>query len=295
MKVITPDNYLIRPFRTNKSWTFDYSYLSGSNPSEVRVDLASEPPTDWRSFTTGTEGQNEDGIFTRPLYASVQHTFYTGSRHAITGSRYTPLGAREKRFYPTGSQFYVINIEQQTFGEGIRPGTFELSTGVSTASIVDDGLGRLVSTTDASGVVGNIFYGLGVAVVQQDTGSYSSSIVTDRGLYLDTGSVVTVQYAGIHTIYEHSIICTVEPGELNFSTNPTMRNPTHSGSVSASVFVSEVGSVAADLVFSGSLQPYFTTLALYNDVGEMLAIAKFPRAIRRVTNTQQSVIVRLDA
>jgi hypothetical protein len=283
MKSISPDNYLIRPFRTNKSWTFDYGYLSGSNPSEVRIDLASEPPVDWRSFTTGTEGQNADGIYTRPLYASVQHMFYTGSRNVITGSRYTPLGARDKKFYPTGSQFYVINIEQRTFGECIRPGTFELSTGVSTASIVDDGLGRLVSTTNASEVVGNIFYGLGVAVVKQDTGSYSSSLVTDRGMYLGTGSVVTVQYAGIHTIYEHNIICTVEPGELNFSTNPTIRNPTLAGEV------------AGDLVFSGSLQPYFTTLGLFNDRGEMLAVAKFPRAIRRVTNTQQSVIVRLDA
>lgn len=283
MKVITPDNYLIRPFRTNKSWTFDYGYLSGSNPSEVRIDLASEPPADWRSFTTGTEGRNADGIYTRPLYASVQHLFYTGSRNTVSGSRYKPLGGRDKRFYPNGSQFYVINIEQKTFGEGIRPGTFELSSGVSTASIVDDGLGRLVSTTDASGVVGNIFYGLGVAVVKQDTGSYSSSLVTDRGMYLDTGSVMTVQYAGIHTIYEHSIICTVDPGELNFSTNPTIRTQTLGGEV------------AGDLVFSGSLEPYFTTLGLYNDRGEMLAIAKFPRAIRRVTNTQQSVIVRLDA
>lgn len=295
MKVITPDNYLIRPFRTNKSWTFDYAYLSGSNPSEVRIDLASEPPADWRSFDTGTEGVNEDGIYTRLLYASVQHTFYTGSPNETTGSRYTSIGARDKKFYPTGSQFYVVNIEQKTYGEGVRPGTFELSAGVSTASIVDDGFGRLVSTVDTASVVGNIFYGLGVAVVKQDTGSYSGSLVTDRGLYLDTGSVVTVQYAGIHTIYEHNIICTVEPGEMNFSTNPTMRNPTLSGSFSASVFVPSTGSIASDLVFSGSLEPYFTTLGLYNDVGEMVAIAKFPRAIRRVTNTQQSVIVRLDA
>lgn len=295
MKVITPDNYLIRPFRTNKSWTFDYSYLSGSNPSEVRIDLASEPPEDWRSFTTGTEGQNLDGIYCRPLYASVQHMFYTGSQNIITGSRYTPLGARNKKFYPTGSQFYVVNIEQKTFGEGIRPGTFELSAGESTASIVDDGLGRLVSTTNSTEVVGNIFYGLGIAIVKQDTGSYSSSLVTDQGLYLDTGSVVTVQYAGIHTIYEHNIICTVEPGELNFSTNPTIRNPSRSGSFSASVYVPSEGPAASDLVFSGTLQPYFTTLGLYNDVGQMVAVAKFPRAIRRVTNTQQSVIVRLDA
>jgi len=295
MKVITPDNYLIRPFRTNKTWNFTYTYLGGSNPNQVRIDLAAEPPADWDTFLTSSEGQNDDGIYTRTLYASVQHTFYTGSRTDITGSRYIPIGVREKQFYPTGSQFYVINIEQQTFGEGIRPGTFELSSGVSTASIVDDGLGRLVSTSNPTAVVGNIFYGSGIAVVKQDTGSYSSSLVTDRGLYLATGSAIEVQYAGIHTIYEHQVICTIEPGELNFSTNPTMRSRTLSGSLSGMTFTESTGSIATDLVFSGTLEPYFTTVGLFNDVGQMVAIAKFPRAIRRVTNTQQTVIVRFDA
>lgn len=294
MKAITPDNYLIRPFRANKTWIFSHEYLGTGNSSSVRIDVASESPVDWNTFSPDTDGQNADGIYTRTLYASVQHTFYTGSQTVITGSRYTSIGARNKKFYPTGSQFYVVNIEQQSFGEGIKPGTFELSTGISTASIVDDGFGRLVSTINPTGIVGNIFYGLGVAIVQQDTGSYSSSLVTDRGLYMTTGSIIDVQFAGIQTIYEHQVICTIDPGELNFSTNPTMQTATLSGSYSGSSFIQETGSIATDLVFSGTLEPYFTTIGLYNDLWEMVAVAKFPRAIRRSISTQQTIIVRFD-
>lgn len=295
MKAITPDNYLVRPFRTNKTWNFDYTFLGGGNSSSVRIDLASAPSSTW--LFSGSSGyQNVDGIYSQQLYKSVQHTFYTGSRTEQTGSRYIPVTPRNKKYYPTGSNFYVVNIEQQTFGEKVRPGTFLLTSPSSTASISDDGYGRLISSLNTSSVIGNIFYTVGVAIIKQDTGSYSGSLVTDRGLYLTTGSVVNVQYGGLHTIYEHQVMCTVQPGELNFTTNPTMKLNTLSGTFSGgSTFTQQTGSVASDLVLSGTLDPYFTTLGLYNDVGEMVAVAKLPRAIRRITNTEQTVIVRFDA
>lgn len=287
MKAITPDNYLIRPFRANKSWNVNYTFMSSSAAGGVFIDLASAPPTDWNTFLSGTN-KNSSGINKQTLYDSVQHTFYTGST-GLSQSMYIPLGTRTPRFYPTGSAFYVVNIAQQKFGEGIRAGTFQLTSGVSTASIYDDGQGHLVSSTQPTRIIGNIFYGVGVAVVQQDTGSYSGSMVTDRGLYLTTGSVINVQFAGIQTIYEHQVICTVDPGEFNYSSNPSITNPTISASLPGS------GAIAQSLIFSGTMTPYFTTIGMYNDQLELVAVAKVPRPIRRVSTTQQTVIVRFDA
>jgi hypothetical protein len=34
---------------------------------------------------------------------------------------------------------------------------------------------------------------------------------------------------------------------------------------------------------------------LYNDVGEMVAIAKVPKPVKRAIDTQQTIIVRIDA
>ena len=292
MKVITSDNYLIRPFRANKTWNVEYTFLSSSNVDGVFIDIATQPPADWDTFVAGANN-NASGVNKQTLYKSVQHSFYTASVDT-SASMYDPRNIG-RGFYPTGSAFYVVNIAQQTCGEGIRKGSFSVRSTTSTASIYDDTNGHLVSSTNPTQIIGNIFYGSGIAVIQQDTGSYSSSIVTDRGMYLTTGSVVTVQFSGIHTIYEHQVICTTDPEEFNFSTNPTMRSITISGSLNGSTFTQETGSVAADLLFSGTLTPYFTTIGLYNDVQELVAIAKVPRPIHRISTTQQTVIVRFDA
>jgi hypothetical protein len=294
VKVITSDNYLIRPFRANKTWIVPYTFLSSSNTNGIFIDVANSPPADWNTFISGTN-VNSSGINKQTLYRSVQHSFYTASNPETTASMYSPMNSFGRDFYPTGSSFYVVNVAQQTFGEGIRKGSFRITTTNSTASIYDDSNGHIVSSTDPTKIIGNIFYSNGVIVIQQDTGSYSASLVTDKGLYLTTGSVVTVQLSGIHTIYEHQVICTVDPEEFNFSTNPTMRSVTLSGSLSGSTFTQQTGSVAVGLLFSGTLSPYFTTLGMYNDKQELVAIAKVPRPIHRISATQQTIIVRFDA
>lgn len=290
MKVITPDNYLVRPFRVNKTWQFNYTYRNLSDSSSVRIDVAEAPPSNWNSFTDSSP-QNADNIYTQTLYSSVQTTFYTGS--TSEGTRFIPIGSLTKQFYPTGSQFYVVNIEQQSFGESVRPGSFSLTAASSTASIYDNGNGQLVSSVTPTTVIGNIFYPLGIAVIAQDTGSYSGSLITNRGMYLVSGSTVSVRYQGIHTIYEHQVICTVEPNEFNFSTNPTLHRNTLNGILNSGS--NGTGTVGVELIFSGTMPPYFTTVGLYNDIGEMLAVAKFPTAKRRAINSQQTVIVRFDA
>jgi hypothetical protein len=265
--------------------------MSSSNVDGVFIDIATQPPSDWNTFVSGTNN-NASGVNKQTLYRSVQHAFYTSSE-AADSTAYDPRN-NNRNFYPTGTAFYVVNVTQQTYGEGIRKGSFIVRSAGSTASIYDDSNGHLVSSTNPTHIIGNIFYGSGIAVVQQDTGSYSASLVTDRGMYLTTGSVVTVQFSGIHTIYEHQVICTVDPEEFNFSTNPTMRSKTISGSLSGSTFTQYTGSAAVDLLFSGTLTPYFTTIGMYNDVQELVAIAKVPRPIHRISSTQQTVIVRVD-
>jgi hypothetical protein len=295
MKSITPDNYLIRPFRARKGWNVTHTFLSASNPPQVFIDLAAAPPSNWSIFNTGSEAKNFSGTYQRTLYRSVQNLFYeTGSSDVSSSIRFL-RSPQNKGFQPTGLAFYVVNIPQQVFGETVNPGTFRITSAASTASILDDGMGRLVSSLNTGSVVGNIFYSLGIAVVAQFTGSYSSSLVTDRGLFLTTGSQVQFQFEGFHTIYEHQVICTVDPGEFNFSVNPTMYSKVLSGSLVGSNFVTQEGEAVTDAFFSGSLSPYITTVGLYNDRFELVAVAKFPRAIRRVPNTQQTVIVRFDA
>lgn len=279
MKSISSGDYTTRPFVANKTWTIPYTYLQTTG--SVFIDVATIPPTS--AFATNSP-QNPSGIYQQLLYKSVQRVYYNGSGSIVQSTQ----------FYPTGNQFYVVNIPQMLMGDGVKKGSFSLTSPVSTTTILDDGQGHLISSISSSSI-GNIFYTAGIAIVQQDITPTSASLVSSHGMYLTTGSQVVVEYGSTVTIYEHQVICTMNPGELNYSTNPSMGNATMSGSMSASVFVPAPGSLAQDLIFSGSMTPYFTTIGLYNDAWDLLAIAKVPRACARVANVQQSVIIRYDS
>jgi hypothetical protein len=153
----------------------------------------------------------------------------------------------------------VISIAQQAYGEGIRPGSF------SVGNLLDDGKGNIVASGSATRV-GHIFYGLGVVAIKPAALSFASE--------------VEVTFDATHTIYEHQVMCTMEEGEFNFSTNPSMRDKTAPRRL--------------DLFASGALSPYMTTVGLYTDGMELVAIGKFPRPIKRVSESQQTVIIRFD-
>lgn len=276
MKAIPAENYLVRPFVTHKTQTYEYTFLGGGNPEQVSVNLAVVTPTgsSW-IFESGSEWKNPNGIYARPLFASINHLFYSSDTPWHSGTGWSP----------TGSQIYVISMAESAYGEGIYPGSFELTAAASTASIIDNGLGQLVSAANTSSILGNIFYGLGIAVLQQCTSSYSSSILSHEGLFLTTGSSLEVLFKATHTIYEHTAVCTMDIGEMNFSSNPSM---TKSGSL-----MSENVKVF-DSFASGTLTPYMTTVGLYTDKGELVAIGKFPRVIKRAPESQQTVVIKFD-
>jgi hypothetical protein len=279
MKAIPAGNYLVRPFVTHKTQTYQYAYLSGSNPAQVTIDLAVATPTgSWQTaFTPASDFQNPSGIFGRPLYESVRHLFYSKASEWNKGVSLT------EAYNPTAS-FYVVSFAQQSYGEGVARSSLTLRAAASTCSFQDDGQGRLLASTNGA-VVGHILYGLGIAIIRQDVSSYSASVFSHLGAYLQTGSLVTVEYDASHTIYQHEVICTMEPGEMNYSSNPTVLLP--SSSVSGTV-------KPLDVFASGTLTPYMTTVGLYSERGELVALGKFPRALKRVSESQQSIIIKFD-
>ena len=126
---------------------------------------------------------------------------------------------------------------------------------------------------------------MGIAVIAQSTSSFSSSLVSHDGVFLTTGSVLEVTFDSTQTIYEHQIMCVIDRGEFNFSLNPSMR--------ATASFDENIKPI--DRFASGTIDPYITTVGLYDNVGQLLAVAKFPRPIKRAAETQQTVIVRFDA
>jgi len=299
MKSLPPGSYLVRPFKTYKEFNFTHTYLGTNNSPFITVDEAIAPPVGWVWDGANEPYNPESGLFKRPLYASLETLFYASASISGTNLQHT-LGALSASralpvFEPGGwspgqtGDVYIISVSEGVFGEQIRPGTFNIITGAGTGSITDDGKGRLYVNTNPTNAIGNIFYSMGIAAISKmpDTGSITGSVINQDGMYLNTGSSITIDYHSQLTLFEHSVICTIEKDEFNFTVNPSL-----------SLFASSsvTGSTRLlDAFSSGTLTPYVTTIGCYDSVGELLMVGKVPRPIRRTTNMDQTFVVRLDA
>jgi hypothetical protein len=84
------------------------------------------------------------------------------------------------------------------------------------------------------------------------------------------------------TIYESQYKCTVRENEFNFSQNPTLI----SGSSNSGVIY--------NFATGSYFDPFVTTIGLYNNNYELLAIAKLAQPLPLSSVTDMNVLVNLD-
>lgn len=96
-------------------------------------------------------------------------------------------------------------------------------------------------------------------------------------------------------IYEQNVICHVKDNEFNLSYNPTLLQ---SNSFDGCGFISR--SISAPIpevkgfVTESYFEPYVTTIGLYNDQDDLLAVAKLGQPIPLSQNTDMTFVVRYD-
>lgn len=83
-----------------------------------------------------------------------------------------------------------------------------------------------------------------------------------------------------HIIYENEIRCKIGENEFNMSTNPTITTD-NSGSL-------------RDFATSSFFAPYVTTVGLYNDRSELLAVAKLAKPLPLSATADTTIVVRYD-
>lgn len=288
-KSLGPENVSIRPFKVFKSQSV--SYVSGTDVLDVNVATATDL-IDPRSFSTSTGATNADGTFQEPLYETMRHLFYTSG--SLSGSADFSAGGDGYRYFPLSSSAYVVNVAQQLFGEEIRPGTFVINTpSEGSGTIIDDGYGRLYvsSSAGSTNVVGNIFYQLGIAVIHrlETAGGAGPELIQETGLYFDDGHTLNTEFRSTVTMHEYRVIVTANSTEFNYSINNSAFGRTSTGSLL------DTGSIlVVDAIASGTLSPYITSIGLYNDNYELVAVAKFPHPIQRLPKSKQNFIIRFD-
>ena len=118
--------------------------------------------------------------------------------------------------------------------------------------------------------VGNVFSKQGLIV-------FSSADYRFQNLL---NTPYTASYRSTKTIHELNALVQIRASECNMSTNVTLTNDdneTYQSFVSSSYFA-----------------PYITTIGLYNDAGQLLAIGKLAQPIRKRNDVDLNFLMRLD-
>lgn len=97
---------------------------------------------------------------------------------------------------------------------------------------------------------------------------------------VSTTTAFKIQFKSESTIYQKQIKCHINENEFNYTQNPTIL----SGSLN-SIYSYLTGSY---------FQPYVTTVGLYNERNELLAVAKSSKPCPIPANTDITFIIRYD-
>ena len=311
-KSLTTSDVIVTPFKANKSFSFRGSEFTSQNIGIDRFIGRNAP------YTTGSDTGQIISQSKVLVYNSIKQLYYTNylrnqDGSTVLTSSILPDGVRigqagvqpmfenylsntleASRLFPTasGDEIGVISIPSNLFGEYIKPGTFRFEyTGSTNGIITDDGNGGLLKEGDK---IGDIIYQHGMAIITAagssitgsvygtalyGTGLYSEANSNDLNHLINTGNV-TCSFQSTMTIYESQYKCTFNPNEFTYTQNPS--------SLSGSE------GVPYNFVTGSYFEPYITTVGLYNNANQLVAVGKLSQPLQSSNVTDTTILVNLD-
>lgn len=235
----------------------------------------------------------------RTLTSTTSDTLYT-STCALTASLAGPnsgyyhnarllLFSRgfEESYTALTQEIGIFSLRKRYFDTKIKEGSFTASvTGTHADDYYDSGSGELKRKNDDQ-TIGVFLNDEGLLVLTSASSSLTSIVQ----------SITAIKYRPIVQNTELSVFCKCEPNEMNFTLNPSAFNITAANSYMEEAFT---GSTTAweyypDLVSSGiSWQPMITSIGLYNDDNELLAIAKLTKPLKKPTAIPITIRAQID-
>ena len=142
-------------------------------------------------------------------------------------------------------------------------------------TIVDDGEGNLFlknkySDEPNKDKVGNIIYSHGQIILANDSvARYYSNYINGE-----------VKWKSTHPIYTYNFHCKLKEGEFTHTLNPSA--------------ISGSNGDIAENVAGEEFSPYITTVGLYNDANELIAIAKTGQPIPIPKDSDMTIVAKID-
>ena len=284
------------PFEVNKSFSFSGSQLTGSDVSINRY-LGKNISGLFNPLSDPTTGAIYPQ-YQRLVYDSVKELYYSNYLSSSYGSpattqslvpgatpegdvftgpsdsggryfNYNQTTLTFEKFFPTGSgeEIGVLSIPSRLYGNYVQPSSFIWSD--ANDVVFDDGEGNLILSSSGE-ICGQIFYPHGIAVLT--TYPDLEDIITD--------SNVTCSFSSSLTIYETQYKCTIRENEYTLTQNP-------------SALADSEGNMYS-FVTAPYFSPYVTTVGLYDDEQNLLAIGKLSQPLPTSPTTDTTIVINID-
>lgn len=254
-------------------------------------------------FTSSFQAASESGPYHLDVYSTNQGTLApSGSvefsvAHAVSGSTFTDQRHAVWNQYATllygsnragaladlSNNFFIINVNRSKYKEKLNVSQLQvqvtsrlfLPTNFTSFEVVDGGrkFGIKYSTVEGAGF---IFPDVGIIIIKE-AALFGASNLSAFFTQLKAG--VNFTLFSEETITSNFIFARTRNSQLNYSTNPS--------------FVDGDGKIReAKLVDSPQVFP--TTVGLYNDANELVAVAKLSRPLIKDFNKEALLRIKLD-
>ena len=315
-KQFNTQDLIVSPFEVNKSFsfldsefpdnginwysipagTFDTSFLTNKtlvgNPGEEEYTVLlanSIKQLYYTNYISGSAGFTQDAITSSILLgANREGDTFIGGVQQSNFYNYEQTTLFPGKIFPASGVFAIISIPSKLFGDYIQPNSFELSTvgGTFSGSYRDDGNGRIIAPD--GDIDGNIIYQHGIIVLRRANPIWA---------IMDGGNL-TASFSSSYKLFETQYQCTIDENEFNYTLNPSAVTGSQIPTVfsGSSIEWENTASIGSPLGFvtSSFFEPYITTVGLYDENHQLLAVGKLAQPLQSSPTTDTTILVNID-
>lgn len=270
-KKLNKQDAFITTYTAHKTWA-----VSSSEFQNYRIDITT---------ATGVYSSSLQQLYypTKSLDNVISHSFDYYNQTTLHFSQSRNF-TNDSRIISIPRDLYGVNIHpDKTFNLGVR--RFVNDTFVFN-NLIDDGEGNLIlSGSSPTRYVGDIIYSHGIICITDNT--YKNS------------SPRTLTFKSSHPIFTHNYHCRLRESEFNYTYNPSALSSSLKTTYDNEGNIYSTSSNTSDGILNSNItgsefQPYITTIGLYNDANQLIAVGKLNRPVPKSANTEMTIIVKID-